>query len=565
MAAMKPRTGDGPMEVTKEARSLVMRIPLEGGGRLVVEMNAEEANNLSAALHAAVSLVKKQSAFLPFLVSLCAMPYAQLSSISSRVEDIVSADAIAVGFVKSEEDGYELVGAIDAIASVEKFFDVDLIDEISFFQPAGKPGEILEIPVSQKATKADRVFVIGLGDQSTQSHRLAAASLGRKLRGKKINVSNLLATQIQDIRAHAISSVLGSYTWTLKSDAKTDQPTFNIVCKSEKIIDEATVIANAVCRARDLVHTPSNIKNPLWMAQQAQKIAKEGKLTIKVLAGKELVQFGGLRAVGNSSPKPGPRFIQISYSPKATGKKIPHVVLVGKGITFDTGGVSLKRPYDLMMAMKSDMAGASAVLNVVGALPELKPRVKVTALLMCAENALSGTSQRPSDVITHYGGTTVEVLDTDAEGRLVLADGLAYADAKLDPDYLLDIATLTGSATLGLGRQYGAMYTRDTKLASQLVAAGESSGDRLWHMPLIDDYQDSLESDIADFNHTADKGDYSAGSVTAALFLEKFTGKRKWVHLDVAGTARSESDAGESPKGGTGFGVRLLIDWIMSL
>ena len=493
------------------------------------------------------------------------MPNAQLASISSRLEDIVSADAIAVGFVKSEENGYELVGAIDAIASLEKFFDVDLIDEISFFQPAGKPGEILEIPVSQKATKADRFFVVGVGDQSTQSHRLAAASLGRKLRGKKVNVSNLLASDSQDIRAHAISAVLGSYTWTLKSDAKTDQPTFNIVGKSEKVIDEATVIASAVCRARDLVHTPSNIKNPLWMAQQAQKIAKEGKLAIKVLAGKELAQFGGLRAVGNSSPKPGPRFIQISYTPKSTGKKVPHVVLVGKGITFDTGGVSLKRPYDLMMAMKSDMAGASAVLNVVGALPDLKPRVKVTALLMCAENALSGTSQRPSDVITHYGGTTVEVLDTDAEGRLVLADGLAYADAKLDPDYLLDIATLTGSATLGLGRQYGAMYTRDLKLASQLVAAGESSGDRLWHMPLIDDYQDSLESDIADFNHTADKGDYSAGSVTAALFLEKFTGKRKWVHLDVAGTARSENDAGESPKGGTGFGVRLLIDWIMSL
>lgn len=493
------------------------------------------------------------------------MPYAQLSSISSHVEDIVSADAIAVGFVKSESDGYELVGAIDAITAIENFFDVDLIDEITFFQPAGKAGEILEIPVSQKATKADRVFVIGLGDQSTQSHRLAAASLGRKLRGKRVNVSNLLATDVQDIRAHAIAAVLGSYTWTLKSDAKTDQPTFNVVSKSEKIIDEASIIASAVCRARDLVHTPSNIKNPLWMAQQAQKIAKDGKLTIKVLAGKELAQFGGLRAVGNSSPKPGPRFIQITYSPKSTGKKIPHVVLVGKGITFDTGGVSLKRPYDLMMAMKSDMAGAAAVLNVVGALPELKPRVKVTALLMCAENALSGTSQRPSDVITHYGGTTVEVLDTDAEGRLVLADGLAYADAKLNPDYLLDIATLTGSATLGLGRQYGAMYTRDSKLASQLIAAGESSGDRLWHMPLVDDYQDSLESDIADFNHTADKGDYSAGSVTAALFLEKFTGKRKWVHLDVAGTARSESDAGESPKGGTGFGVRLLIDWIMSL
>jgi leucyl aminopeptidase len=493
------------------------------------------------------------------------MPYAQLNSISSRTEDIVSADAIAVGFIKSEELGYELVGNIDAIATLEKYFEVDLIDEIAFFQPAGKPGEILEIPVSQKATKSDRVFVIGLGDQSTQSHRLAAASLGRKLRGKKLIVSTLLATNPEDLRAHAISAVLGSYTWTLKSESKSDQPTFNVVCKSEKIIAEAQIIASAICRARDLVHTPSNIKNPLWMAQQAQKIAKEGKLSIKVLAGKELAQFGGLRAVGNSSPKPGPRFIQISYAPKATGKKIPHVVLVGKGITFDTGGVSLKRPYDLMVAMKSDMAGAAAVLNVVGVLPELKPRVKVTALLMCAENALSGTSQRPSDVITHFGGTTVEVLDTDAEGRLVLADGLAYADAKLDPDYLIDIATLTGSATLGLGRQYGAMYTRDLKLAAQLVAIGESSGDRLWHMPLVDDYQDSLESEIADFNHTADKGDYSAGSVTAALFLEKFTGKRKWVHLDVAGTARSENDSGESPKGGTGFGVRVLIDWIMSL
>lgn len=493
------------------------------------------------------------------------MPYAQLNSISARIEDIISADAIAVGYIKSEDSSYELVGNIDAIASIEKFFDLDLIDEITFFQPTGKPGEILEIPISQKATKADRIFIIGLGDQSTQSHRLAAANLGRKLRGKKIEVSTLLASSTEDLRAHAVSVILGSYTWTLKSDAKSDQPTFNVVCKSEKIIDEAQVIANAVCRARDLVHTPSNIKNPLWMANQAQKIAKEGKLSVKVLAGKDLAQFGGLRAVGNSSPKPGPRFIQITYTPKRSTKKVPHVVLVGKGITFDTGGVSLKRPYDLMMAMKSDMAGASAVLNVVGALPELKPKAKVTALLMCAENALSGTSQRPSDVISHYGGTTVEVLDTDAEGRLVLADGLAYADAKLDPDYLLDIATLTGSATLALGRQYGAMYTRDSKLASQLVSAGETSGDRLWRMPLIDDYQDSLESDIADFNHTADKGDFSAGSVTAALFLEKFTGKRKWVHLDVAGTARSESDAGESPKGGTGFGVRVLIDWIMSL
>jgi leucyl aminopeptidase len=142
---------------------------------------------------------------------------------------------------------------------------------------------------------------------------------------------------------------------------------------------------------------------------------------------------------------------------------------------------------------------------------------------------------------------------------------LAYADLNLNPDYLIDIATLTGAATLGLGRQYAAMYTRDSKLAEQLHEIGELNGDRVWHMPLVDDYSDALESDVADFNHTADKEDYSAGSITAALFLEKFVGHRNWIHLDIAGPARSESDTGENPKGGTGFGVRLLIDWITSL
>ena len=268
------------------------------------------------------------------------------------------------------------------------------------------------------------------------------------------------------------------------------------------------------------------------------------------------------------SPKPGPRLIEVSYTPKSNRKvkaQLPHVVLVGKGITFDTGGISLKRPYDLMIPMKSDMAGAAAILATLTALEDLQPNVRVTALMMCAENAISATAQRPSDVITHYGGTTVEVINTDAEGRLVLADGLAYADINLNPDYLIDIATLTGSATLGLGRQFAAMYTRDDKLAAQFEKAGTESGDRVWRMPLIDDYQDSLNSDIADFNHDASHAKYSAGSVTAALFLEHFAGKRRWLHLDIAGTGRSDTDAGENPKGGTGYGVRLLTQWIMSL
>jgi leucyl aminopeptidase len=376
------------------------------------------------------------------------------------------------------------------------------------------------------------------------------------------------ACAVKEVKAHAISMALGAWVWNLKTDKKKEEPKLLVGSKDKKVVEDAAAIAQAMCRARDLIHTPANIKTPAWMGKQAELFAKGTALKVKVFAGIELKEFGGLRAVGGSSPKPGPRMIEVSYQPKSKKKSVdalPHVVLVGKGITFDTGGISLKRPYDTMIAMKSDMAGSAAILATLTALEELQPNVRVTALMMMAENAISGTAQRPSDVIKHYGGTTVEVINTDAEGRLVLADGLAYADLNLDPDYLVDIATLTGAISLGLGRQYAAMYTRDNALAAQLSKAGEASGDRVWHMPLVDDYKDSLGSDIADFNHNASKGKYSAGSVTAALFLENFVGSRRWVHLDIAGTGRSEVDAGENSKGGTGFGVRLLTEWITSL
>jgi leucyl aminopeptidase len=454
------------------------------------------------------------------------------------------------------------------LSSLEKYFEINLVDELTFFSPSNKAGEIFEIPVTHSGADVDRLYLVNLGDKSLPSLRTAGAALGRKVRGKAVELVSLCAQSRLEIRAHAVSILLGAYTWNLKTGKTAEIATITIATKDHDAVHEASVIASALYTARDLIHTPSNIKNPLWMAQEAKKIADEKGLAISVLSGKELAKFGGLRAVGNSSPKPGPRFIELTYVPKGKAKSasaLPHIVIVGKGITFDTGGVSLKRPYEFMTAMKSDMAGAAAALATISALPDLQPQVKVTVLMMCAENALSGTSQRPSDVITQYDGTTVEIINTDAEGRLVLADGLGYAVEKLDPDYLVDIATLTGSATLGLGRQYAALYTRDIKLAQELVAIGESSGERVWHMPLVDDYTDSLESDIADLNHAADKGDYSAGSVTAALFLEHFVGDNRWVHLDIAGTGRSETDTGENAKGGTGFGVRFFIDWIVSL
>ncbi len=428
----------------------------------------------------------------------------------------------------------------------------------------GKLGEVIDIPILLEGRTLTRIYLIAIGDGTESDLRKVGSILGRKIKGTSAELLSLCPTTSKNALVHLNALALSTYSWSAKSGAKPDSPSFYLDARFADCVKRSEVLVGATWRARDLIHTPANTKSPAWVASQARSLAKDPQLKVTVRAGRELAEFGGLLAVGNSSRVNPPRFVEVTYRPKG-GKSAPHVVLVGKGITFDTGGVSLKRPYDLMTAMKSDMAGAAAVLLTTIAAAQLKLNVNVTALLMLAENALSGTSQRPSDVIKHYGGTTVEVINTDAEGRLVLADGLAYADKNLDPDYLIDVATLTGAATLGLSRFYGAMYTRDLKLARKFHEIGEYIGDRIWHMPLIDDYEIALASDVADYNHTADKGKFQGGSVTAALFLEKFAADRNWAHLDIAGPARSESDSGENPKGGTGYGVRLLTEWLSSL
>lgn len=453
---------------------------------------------------------------------------------------------------------------------LESEFKITLDEEVAKIGSAfsAKLAEVIEIPILKKDNPLTRIFLIGVGEQSPADLRKVGTVLGRKVKGSSANLLSLCAVDSKSALVHLNALALSTYTWNTKTasdkEKKVENLSFLLGGDFADVVKRSEILVSATWRARDLIHTPSNIKSPEWIASEARRLAKRSNLKIKERAGRELADFGGLRAVGNSSRKNPPRFVEISYRAK-NGSRAPHVVLVGKGITFDTGGVSLKRPYDLMAPMKSDMAGAAAVLQTVVAAAELNLKVNVTGLLMLAENALSATAQRPSDVIKHYGGTTVEVLNTDAEGRLVLADGLAYADKNLDPDYLVDIATLTGAATLGLGRQYGAMYTRNRKLASKLNEIGDYIGDRIWHMPLIDEYSIALESDIADYNHLGNKNKFQAGSVTAALFLERFVGKRNWVHLDIAGPARSEADAGENPKGGTGFGVRLLTEWLATL
>jgi leucyl aminopeptidase len=432
---------------------------------------------------------------------------------------------------------------------------------------SAKAGELIEVPIDHNSIK--RLYIVGVGEESGNDYRKAGVALGRKVKGKSVTVLNAILSDKTYAVLHINALALSQYIWSAKSAPKAKPCTFIFSPKAANIeneIDYSRAQIDAVWLARDLIHATSDEKNPAWMATQTSRAVKKvasSDLTVKVHSGAALKNFGGLRAVGGSQPTPGPRMIEVSYAPRGSAKW-PHVVLVGKGITFDTGGYSLKRGWEEMAPMKTDMSGAAIVMATTVAMAEIAPKVRVTALMMCAANLISSTAQRPSDVITQYGGTTVEVLDTDAEGRLVLADGLAYADLELKPDYLIDVATLTGAARIGLGRQYAAMYSRDANLAHDIHEAGKRIGDNAWQMPLVDDYAEALHSDIADYAHI-DRQHFGGGSITAALFLEKFVGSRRWAHLDIAGTGRSDSDSGENPKGGTASGVRLLIEWIASL
>jgi len=369
-------------------------------------------------------------------------PYPKLSYLTEDDLDFSSFSAVAVPVFPGDE--IKIVKSRFITALIE-YTKLDLNIEIANWPDfTAKAGEIIEVPISNENLK--RIYLVGVGDSNNEDMRKAATSLGRRIKGSNVTILSALSNDKEQIVNQAISFILSNYQYTLKSEQKDKKPEFVIYGDFEEEVERAQVMATAVWQARDLIHTPSNIKNPEWLAKQATAMvsaSKSSSLSISVKSGRALKDFGGLIAIGNSSPNPGPRFIQVSYAPKGSSSW-PHVVLVGKGITFDTGGVSLKRPYESMTAMKSDMAGAAAVLSATVAMAKIKPKVKVTALLMAAENALSATSARPSDVITQFGGTTVEVLNTDAEGRLVLADGLAYADLELDPDYLVDVQRLLG-------------------------------------------------------------------------------------------------------------------------
>ncbi|MGZ4592717.1 MAG: leucyl aminopeptidase [Actinomycetes bacterium] len=452
----------------------------------------------------------------------------------------------------------------------------ELAVDFDFFldraEATGKAGEVVEVPVNRPGSSVHTLLLVGLGDRTPLSVRRAGAALARRT-GKAQRLATATAAGLDEdaLRAHVEGLLLATYRFTRSSAKKPDGALRQVdvhlraTAGQRRAVELAQVTAEAAHLARDLANTPSDEKDPAWLAARATELGRRTGLQVSVRDEKALARegFGGLVAVGAGSARP-PRLIELSYTPAKVGRRTPHVVLVGKGITFDSGGLSLK-PREAMVPMKTDMAAGGAVLAVMAGLRDAGVRVRVTALVAAAENLPGASAYRPGDVITQYGGRTVEVFNTDAEGRLVLADALAYADLHLDPDVLVDIATLTGAASQGLGRRHAALYTADESLAAELEVAAEGSGERVWRMPLVEDYRAALDSEVADIAHVSRDPKISGGSITAALFLREFVGARRWVHLDIAGPARADRDEHEVTKGGTGYGARLLLRWLEAL
>ncbi|MGY1697664.1 leucyl aminopeptidase family protein [Geodermatophilus sp. SYSU D00814] len=435
----------------------------------------------------------------------------------------------------------------------------------------GRPGTVTNLPVAGRRPRS--VVAVGIGDGTLPHVRGYVATAVRRAQTLAEHGATRLVLPLDtalapagadEVRAAVEAALLGGYRFR---DTSTPHPPrlATVALVAADAADPAVAAAaragevtgSAVAWARDLVNTPSNTKDPAWLADQAvERLAGLPHVTVTVLGPEELAAggFGGVLAVGGGSASP-PRVVVASYAPPGAGPA--HPVLVGKGITFDTGGISIK-PNAGMREMKTDMAGGAAVLAALDAAARLGLPVGVTAVVPAAENAVSGSSYRPADVVRHVGGRTTEVQNTDAEGRMVLADGLAHARLSLGATVLVDVATLTGAMKVALGTRTAGLYATTDGLAGALGTAALHAGEQVWRMPLAEEYAELLHSDVADANNAPG----NPGGTTAALFLRPFAGDLPWAHLDVAGPARAASDDAEVVKGGTGFGARTLLRWL---
>ncbi|GIG55576.1 leucyl aminopeptidase [Demequina activiva] len=467
---------------------------------------------------------------------------------TSDTVSTIDADALIVGYdgdVTSHPQLPEDVRA--AIAS-----------SASALEPSGKVGSTVVLPGTD--VSATRIVVVGVGDGSEGDLRLAAGAASRAC-GKRPASVVVALPAADDAHASAIAegALLGAYTF---NDYKSDDAVagyqgadWHVAGASDAAITRASILAAAVSGTRDLVNTPPLDMYPAAVAEAAQAYAQQFPIDVEVWDVPELAEqgFGGILGVGMGSSRL-PRLVKVEWAPEGATSS---VALVGKGITFDTGGISLKPPKG-METMKSDMSGAAAVLHIVIAAARAELPVKVTGWLCLAENMPSGTAQRPSDVIRIYGGKTVEVLNTDAEGRLVMADGLVRA-IEDNPDVVLDIATLTGAQGVALGSRTSGVMGAD-EIRAEVVAAADSVDEAFWPMPLPAHLRDSLDSKVADLKNI---GDPMGGMLSAGVFLQEFVGDTPWAHLDIARPAFNEgSPWGFNPSGATGASVRTMFRFL---
>ena len=478
------------------------------------------------------------------------------------------ADLLAVGVFANLEPG---PGAEEAIAGLETPIR-PLLEARGF---SGKPGEAVALATLGRLPAAT-LLLVGLGEPQkvdADTLRRAAGTVVREARGARHAVTTLPQALPGDeaagVRAVTEAVHLAAYRFDkYKASANGADPVrrpslerLELVAGEgadhdalERALVAGRVRAAATNLARDLVNEPANNLHPADLAAAARALDGHG-VTVTVKDERELAAegFGGIVGVGQGAANP-PRLIELRYEPEGARG---HVVLVGKGVTFESGGLSLK-PAEGMVTMKTDMSGAAAVLGVMSALQDMGVKVAVTGYLASAENMPSGTATRPGDVLKMKNGKTVEVLNTDAEGRLVMADALALG-AVSQPDAMVDIATLTGACMVALGKRYTGLMSNDDALAAELLEAASGAGERTWRLPLPDEYRKELDSEVADLKNV---GDRYGGALTAGLFLQEFVDGRSWVHLDIAGPARGDSDDGYLGKGATGAAVRTLLSWL---
>ncbi|MEX0835601.1 MAG: leucyl aminopeptidase [Nitriliruptor sp.] len=459
----------------------------------------------------------------------------------------------------------------EGAAALGDTLGIDLAAELVAVGFDASPGSSVRVP-TRGAVPAPAVLVVGLGPRSkaTFDHLRRAAAAAAQAASRSDAVATDLHLALggdQTLATEAVTEglLLGAYRYT---DFKSDVPVATLADATlhggdpdivDAAVAAATVTATAVAFARDLVNTPPQAKRPPALADRVVAAVDGTRVAARVLDEAALADggYGGLLGVGQGSTEP-PRLVELTYEPDGWAAGGRHVALVGKGITFDTGGLSLK-PSASMETMKMDMAGAATVAGVVTAAAAMELPVKVTGLLALAENMPSGTATRVSDVLTIRGGTTVEVLNTDAEGRLVLADALVHA-CELEPDAVIDVATLTGAAIIALGDRIGIVMANDDDLADAIVDAGARIGEPFWRLPMGEEqYGEELEGDVADLRNIGGRG---AGTIRAGLFLSRFVDERPWAHLDIAGIAWTESAAGYRTKGATGSPVRTLLAWL---